>query len=221
MSEETPARKSTLYILSAPSGGGKSSLARALVDRVEDTVISVSHTTRPQRTGEAHGVDYFFVDQPEFEQMIKDDGFLEYARVFDHWYGTSRKAVEQAIVQDRSVMLDIDWQGARQVRRAFPGAVSVYILPPSVEALAQRLADRGRDTPDEIASRLSEAASEMSHHVEYDHVIVNADFAAALVELRALVLNGVAPVSARGFNIEALVHCAKNVRLKTSETANL
>ena len=221
MSEETPARKPTLYILSAPSGAGKSSLARALVERARDTVTSVSHTTRPQRTGETHGVDYFFVDQSEFEQMIKDDGFLEYARVFDHWYGTSRKVVEQAIVQNRSIMLDIDWQGAQQVRRAFPAAVSVYILPPSVEALAQRLVDRGRDSPDEIASRLSEAASEMSHYDEYDHILININFDAALGELEALVCSGEAPQSGQGFNVGMLVDCAKNVRLKTSETANL
>jgi guanylate kinase len=118
-------------------------------------------------------------------------------------------------------MLDIDWQGARQVRRAFPGAVSVYILPPSVEALAQRLADRGRDTPDEIASRLSEAASEMSHYDEYDQILINTNFDAALGELEALVCRGEALQSGQGFNVGALVDCAKNVRLKTSETANL
>ena len=221
MSEERPARKPTLYILSAPSGGGKSSLARALVDHTEDIVTSVSHTTRPQRTGETDGVDYFFVDPAEFEQMIKDDRFLEHARVFDHCYGTSRKAVEQAFAQDRSVVLDIDWQGARQVRRAFPAAVSVYILPPSVEALSQRLVDRGRDTPDEVTARLAEAASEMSHYAEYDHILININFDAALGELEALVCRGEAPESGRGFNVEALVDCAKNVRLKTSERANL
>tara|TARA_Y100001934_G_C12316703_1_gene757870 strand:+ start:677 stop:1342 length:666 start_codon:yes stop_codon:yes gene_type:complete len=221
LSEETPARNPTLYILSAPSGGGKSSLARALVDRTEDIVTSVSHTTRPQRMGETNGVDYFFVDATEFEQMVKDDGFLEHARVFDHCYGTSRKAVEQAIAQDCSVVLDIDWQGARQVRRAFPAAVSVYILPPSVEILFQRLVDRGRDTPEEITARLSEAASEMDHFAEYDHILINTNFDAALAELEALVCRGEPPLSGQDFNVGALVDCAKNVRLKTSETANL
>jgi|TARA_B100000315_G_scaffold79150_3_gene72522 guanylate kinase len=218
---KTPAQNPTLYILSAPSGGGKSSLARALVERCDDMVTSVSHTTRPLRPGETDSVDYFFVDQAVFEQMVEDKELLEYARVFDHYYGTSRETVEQALAQGRSVILDIDWQGARQARHAFPAAVSVYILPPSVEVLAKRLAARGRETPEEIALRLSEAASEMSHHDEYDHILINAGFDAALGELEALVRRGKAPESGQGFDVGALVDCAKNVRLKTSKTADL
>ena len=221
MSNRAASRQPTLYILSAPSGGGKSSLARALADRAENIVTSVSHTTRPQRPGETDGVDYFFVDPAQFEQMVKDEGFLEHARVFDHCYGTSRHAVEQAIKSNQSVLLDIDWQGARQVRAAFAGVVSVYILPPSVEILAERLADRGRETPEQISARLAEAATEMSHYGEYDHIMVNTEFDQALGELEALIYHGESPQSGRGFDVAALVDCAKNVRLKTSETANL
>jgi guanylate kinase len=184
-------------------------------------VTSVSHTTRPQRPGETDGVDYFFVDLAQFEQMVKDKGFLEHARVFDHCYGTSRHAVEQAIKVDQSVLLDIDWQGARQVRAVFAGVVSVYILPPSIESLAQRLTDRGRETPEQISARLAEAATEMSHHGEYDHIMVNTEFDQALGELEALIHHGESPQSGQGFDVAALVDCAKSVRLKTSETANL
>ena len=221
MSNRAASRQPTLYILSAPSGGGKSSLARSLAGRSENIVTSVSHTTRPQRPGETDGVDYFFVDLAQFEQMVKDEGFLEYAKVFDHFYGTSRNAVEQAIKANQSVLLDIDWQGARQVRAAFAGVVSVYILPPSIEILAQRLADRGRETPEQISARLAEAATEMSHHGEYDYIMVNTEFDQALGELEVLIYHGESPQSGQGFDVAALVDCAKNVRLKTSETANL
>ena len=221
MSNRAASRQPTLYILSAPSGGGKSSLARALADRSENIGTSVSHTTRPQRPGETDGADYFFVDLAQFEQMVKDEGFLEHAQVFGHCYGTSRHAVEQAIKANQSVLLDIDWQGAQQVRAAFKDAVSVYILPPSVEVLAQRLADRGRENPDQISARLDKAASEMSHYGEYDYILVNTEFDQALGELEALIHRGEPPRSGRGFDVAALVDCAKSVRLKTSETANL
>ena len=221
MSNRAGSRQPTLYILSAPSGGGKSSLARALADRSENIGTSVSHTTRPQRPGETDGTDYFFVDLAQFEQMVKDEGFLEHAQVFGHCYGTSRHAVEQAIKANQSVLLDIDWQGAQQVRAAFKDAVSVYILPPSVEVLAQRLADRGRENPDQISARLDKAASEMSHYGEYDYILVNTEFDQALGELEALIHRGEPPRSGRGFDVAALVDCAKSVRLKTSETANL
>ena len=221
MSNQAASRPSTLYILSAPSGGGKSSLARALADRSENIVTSVSHTTRPQRPGETDSVDYFFVDLARFEQMVKDGGFLEHAQVFGYFYGTSRNAVEQAIKSNQSVLLDIDWQGAQQVRAAFKDAVSVYILPPSVEVLAQRLAARGRENPDQISARLDKAASEMSHYGEYDYILVNTEFDQALGELEVLIYHGESPQSGQGFDVAALVDCAKNVRLKTSETANL
>ena len=196
-------------------------MARALADRAENIVTSVSHTTRPQRPGETDGVDYFYVDPARFEQMVRDDRFLEHAKVFGHCYGTSRHAVEKAIKSNQSVLLDIDWQGAQQVGAAFKEAVSVYILPPSVEILAQRLADRGRETPEQISVRLDEAASEMSHYREYDHILVNTEFDKALEELEALIHRGEPPHSGRGFDVAALVDSAKSVRLKTSESAIL
>ncbi len=196
-------------------------MAGALANRAENIVTFVSHTTRPQRPGETDGVDYFYVDPAQFEQMVRDDRFLEHAKVFGHCYGTSRHAVEKAIKSNQSVLLDIDWQGAQQVGAAFKEAVSVYILPPSVEILAQRLADRGRETPEQISVRLDEAASEMSHYREYDHILVNTEFDKALEELEALIHRGEPPHSGRGFDVAALVDSAKSVRLKTSESAIL
>ena len=210
-----------VFILSAPSGGGKTSLARALADSCEQVVISVSHTTRPPRPGEAEGVDYYFVAPKDFEQMIEAGDFLEYARVFEHYYGTSRWALEGFLAAGKSVLLEIDWQGAREVRAAIPSAISIYILPPSVDVLAARLMARGRDSTSEIGSRMEKAANEMSHYGEYDHAMVNGDFAAALTELRQVVLAGRPPLSASGLDIEALVHSAKSVRLKNLDAANL
>jgi len=210
-----------VFILSAPSGGGKTSLARALADSCEQVVISVSHTTRPPRPGEAEGVDYYFVEPKDFEQMIEAGDFLEYARVFEHHYGTSRWALEGFLAAGKSVILEIDWQGAREVRAAIPSAISIYILPPSVDVLAARLMARGRDSTSEIGSRMEKAANEMSHYGEYDYTMVNGDFAAALTELHQAVLAGQPPLSASGLNIEALVHSAKSVRLKNLDAANL
>ena len=210
-----------VFILSAPSGGGKTSLARALADSCEQVVISVSHTTRPPRPGEAEGVDYYFVAPKDFEQMIEAGDFLEYARVFEHHYGTSRGALEGFLAAGKSVILEIDWQGAREVRAAIPSAISIYILPPSVDVLAARLMARGRDSTSEVGSRMEKAANEMSHYGEYDHAMVNGDFAAALTELRQVVLAGRPPLSASGLDIEALVHSAKSVRLKNLDAANL
>lgn len=175
-----------MLILSAPSGAGKTSLARALVTAEPDAALSISHTTRDKRAGELHGVHYFFVGHATFESMIEDDAFLEYARVFDNLYGTSRDAVEPQLESGTSVVLDIDWQGARKVRKRMPECISVFILPPSREALAQRLSDRGRDSRDVIAGRMREAASEASHYDEYDWIVINDDFDDAVAELRAI-----------------------------------
>lgn len=211
----------SVFILSAPSGGGKSSLARALVESSDSIVTSISHTTRAVRPGETDGVHYFFVDRPRFEEMIATDQFLEYASVFGEFYGTSRKMVENALASGKHVILDIEWQGARQVREALPDVVSVYILPPSLEALAARLVARGRETEEQIAVRLAEAANEMIHYDEYDYIVINEFFEDALSELKDLVLKGKAPSSAGGFDVETLVQSAKNVRLKTSDAATL
>lgn len=204
-----------VIILSAPSGGGKSSLARALADSSADVVTSVSHTTRAIRPGEVDGRDYFFVDDQTFKAMIAADEFVEHAHVFGKRYGTSRAAIAESLAAGKSVVLDIDWQGAQQVRAAVNDAVSVYILPPSLEDLAARLRARGRETEEQVGARLAEAASEMAHYEEYDHLMVNAEFDQALSELKELVFKGKPPRSAAGFDVEALVQSAKNVRLKT------
>ncbi|MDW5375855.1 guanylate kinase [Halomonas sp. HP20-15] len=178
----------TLYIVSAPSGAGKTSLVRALIERLDGIQVSVSHTTRAMRPGEIDGVNYHFVDAATFERMVERGDFFEYARVFDNYYGTSRPAVQARLAAGEDVILEIDWQGARQVREQMPDAVSLFILPPSREALYQRLASRGTDGPEVIARRMRDAVSEMSHFDEYQHVIINDDFDDALVQMGGLVL---------------------------------
>ena len=175
-----------LYIFSAPSGCGKTSLAQALIASRDDVAVATSHTTRSMRSGEQDGVDYFFIDVPTFESMIKNGAFLEYARVFDNLYGTSIAAAEDLITQGKHVILDIDWQGARQVRERYPQVVSIFIVPPSVKVLEERLRGRGQDDDVTIARRMEGAKSELAHQREYDHIIVNDDFNLALAELGAL-----------------------------------
>lgn len=177
----------TLYIFSAPSGAGKTSLVTELVKRTAKLVVSVSHTTRAMCPGEQNGVHYHFVRVPEFEQMVSEGAFLEHARVFDNYYGTSQIAIEQQLAAGLDVILEIDWQGARQVRERMAEAVSVFILPPSRIALEDRLRGRGQDSDDIIARRMRDAISEMSHYDEYDFVVVNDDFEQALAALIAIV----------------------------------
>jgi guanylate kinase len=176
-----------LFILSAPSGAGKTSLANALVESDPDIEFSVSHTTRAPRPGERDGVHYHYVSMAEFERLIGEGVFLEHAQVFGNRYGTSRRAVEAMLKAGKSVLLDIDWQGARAVKRAMPEAVGVFILPPSREALRERLTRRGQDSAEVIERRMREATAEMSHFHEFDHVIINDVFDAALADLRAVV----------------------------------
>jgi len=177
---------STLYIISAPSGAGKTSLVKALLEKLADVTVSVSHTTRPARPGEQGGVDYHFVEKAEFERLAASGEFLEYAQVFDNYYGTRRATVLEKLESGEDVILEIDWQGARQVYKAFPRAVRVFILPPSREALRERLTGRGQDSEDVIDRRMADAVSEMSHYDEFDYLIFNDDFATALGELIAL-----------------------------------
>jgi guanylate kinase len=177
----------TLYIISAPSGAGKTSLVSALVEGDPQILLSVSHTTRDPRPGEKDGVHYHFVDVPSFERMIQAGQFLEHARVFDNLYGTARASIEQPLGEGRDVILEIDWQGARQVRERLPQAISVFILPPSAEALEERLRGRGQDSHEVIARRLRDARSDMAHYREFDYLVVNDRFEVALQELRALV----------------------------------
>jgi guanylate kinase len=175
-----------LYVISAPSGAGKTSLVAALLKARPKLVVSVSHTTRARRPGEVDGESYFFVSIERFEELIREGAFLEYARVFDNYYGTGRAQVEQRLRQGRDVILEIDWQGARQVRASQPACLSVFVLPPSRTVLEQRLRGRGTDSEAVIQRRLSDAATDMSHCPEFDFTIVNDSFDQALGELGSI-----------------------------------
>jgi guanylate kinase len=177
-----------LLVIAAPSGAGKTSLVNALVARQPNAHVSVSHTTRPQRDREVDGTDYYFVNCEQFAGMVAADSFLEYATVFGHSYGTSRNDVVRELERSHDVVLEIDWQGARQIRVEFPDALSVFILPPSRAALLDRLRGRGLDDDDAIARRTAEAADDMSHFDEFDYVLVNDEFGAALAELEAILI---------------------------------
>ncbi|HHH39715.1 MAG TPA: guanylate kinase [Sedimenticola sp.] len=177
----------TLYIVSAPSGAGKTSLLKALLERDPGIVVSVSHTTRAMRPGEVDGRDYHFVTLARFEALVEEGAFLEHARVFDNFYGTSEAGIREQLGAGLDVVLEIDWQGARQVRKRFPEAVSLFIVPPSREALRQRLSGRGQDSDEIIERRMRDAVAEMSHYPEYDYLIVNDRFDEALAQLQAVV----------------------------------
>lgn len=177
----------TLYTVSAPSGAGKTSLVGALVKSNPEVCVSVSHTTRPMRPGEVDGVNYNFVDHATFERMLGEGAFLEHARVFSNLYGTSQQWVLDTLKQGIDVILEIDWQGAQQVRKLVPETVSLFILPPSLACLRQRLTGRGQDDASVIEARMAEAISEMSHYVEADYLIINDDFTTALAQFQALI----------------------------------
>jgi guanylate kinase len=176
----------TLYIISAPSGAGKSSLVNALIDSEPHIRVSVSHTTRAMRPGEVDGVHYHFVDHAQFTAMLEQGEFLEHAQVFDNFYGTSQRALEKTLAEGIDLILEIDWQGAQQVRKLMPQAKSIFILPPTREALRHRLTNRGQDSGEIIERRMREAVSEMSHYVEYDYLVINDDFSHALSDLKAV-----------------------------------
>jgi guanylate kinase len=180
-------KKGTLYTVSAPSGAGKTSLVAALVKKRPEICVSISHTTRSMRPGEIDGVDYHFVSHATFEQMLGEGAFLESAKVFSNFYGTSQAWVESTLAQGRDVILEIDWQGAAQVRRQLPETVSLFILPPSREALRERLTGRGQDPQEVIDARMAEAINEMTHYVEADYLLVNDDFTQALAQFEALI----------------------------------
>ena len=177
-----------LYIISAPSGAGKTSLVKQLREDVDKLVVSISHTTRTMRNGEKHGSDYFFVSVDEFKAMIEAQAFLEHAQVFDNFYGTAQKTVEDNLAQGLDVILEIDWQGAQQVRNMLSQSISIFILPPSIDILKHRLQNRGQDTEETIARRMRDAVTEMSHYPEFDYLIVNDDFATALQQLKSIVI---------------------------------
>jgi guanylate kinase len=176
-----------LYVIAAPSGAGKTSLVRALMEKEPGLGFSISCTTRRPRPNEVHGRDYFFVSHEEFARMVEAGEFLEHAQVFDNRYGTPRAQVEQALAAGHSLILEIDWQGARQVRAAMPECVSVFVLPPSQPELERRLRGRGTDAEEVVQRRLSDAAADMAHWSEFDYVVVNDEFGRAVEELHAIV----------------------------------
>ncbi|TMP02361.1 guanylate kinase [Pseudoalteromonas sp. S3178] len=180
--------RGNLFILSAPSGAGKSSLINALLKKHDDMEVSVSHTTRSPRPGEENAVHYHFVSADEFKALIAKDDFFEWAQVFDNYYGTSKQAIESQLDAGIDVFLDIDWQGAQQVRKIMPSVQTIFILPPSKEELEQRLNNRGQDSAEVIAGRMAQAQSETSHYNEYDFVVVNDDFDTALSDIETIVM---------------------------------
>jgi len=180
-------KRGRLIVIAAPSGAGKTSLVKALLDAAPALRLSVSHTTRRRRDTEQEGREYHFVSVPEFERRRRAHEFLEHARVFDNFYGTSRAFVEQLLAAGHDVVLEIDWQGAQQVRHAMPQCLTVFILPPSRAALAERLARRATDTAEVIARRLADASGDMSHYREFDYVVVNDDFARAVEDLKRII----------------------------------
>jgi guanylate kinase len=178
--------KGSLYIISAPSGAGKTSLVHAIVAELPNVVVSVSHTTRSMREGEVDGANYHFVDQQRFQQMIDNGDFLEHANVFGNSYGTSRQHIQEQLQSGKDVILEIDWQGARQIRQLMDGCMSIYILPPSIQTLRDRLQNREQDSDDVIESRMREAVSEMTHYTEFDYIVINDDFDQARNELASI-----------------------------------
>ena len=181
--------KGKLYIISAPSGAGKTSLVKQLVTDLEKITVSVSHTTRKIREGETHGKDYFFVAIGAFQDMISRHDFLEHAHVFDNFYGTAQQSVEDQLNNGLDVILEIDWQGAQQVRNMLPNSISIFILPPSIGILQQRLENRGQDSQDIIKRRMQDAVGEMSHCNEFDYLMVNDNFNTALAELKSIIIS--------------------------------
>lgn len=180
--------RGNLFILSAPSGAGKSSLIGALLNKHSDMKVSVSHTTRSPRPGEENGVHYHFVSEDEFKALIEKNDFFEWAQVFDNFYGTSKQAIESQLAAGIDVFLDIDWQGAQQIRKLVDDVETIFILPPSKEELESRLNNRGQDSAEVIAGRMAKAQSETSHYNEYDYVVVNDDFDTALTEIETIVM---------------------------------
>ena len=181
--------KGTLYIVSAPSGAGKTSLVNAIVNNVPDVVVSVSHTTRKMRKGEVDGKDYHFIDDAQFQLMVDNGDFLEHANVFGNHYGTSRQHIQEQLLSGKDVVLEIDWQGARQIRQLMSDSKSIYILPPSLQALTDRLEGRDQDSDEVIESRMREAVSEMTHYGEFDYIVINDDFDQSAEELASIFIS--------------------------------
>lgn len=195
----------TLYIVSAPSGAGKTSLVKALIDQLDSLRVSVSHTTRAMRPGEIDGVNYHFTRRDQFLAQVAQGDFLEHAEVFGNLYGTSQSTVEKTLAQGNDLILEIDWQGAQQVRRAMPDARSIFILPPSRTTLRERLTNRGQDDESVIEGRMALAVDEISHYVEYDYLVINDDFNTALDDLKSILRSARLNVSRQDERHQALL----------------
>lgn len=180
----------SLYVIAAPSGAGKTTLVKSLVDSLPNITVSISHTTRSKRPSEVHGINYYFIDKPEFERMIAHGDFLEHAVIFDHLYGTSKTWVEKTLQKGRDVILEIDWQGYEQIKQLFPNVNGIFILPPSIKDLQDRLYKRDQDHPEVIAKRLADAKLTISHVHAFDYVVINDDFSRALHDLKTIIESG-------------------------------
>jgi guanylate kinase len=194
-----------LFVIAAPSGAGKTSLVLALLKRLPALRFSISYTTRKPRANERDGIHYFFVDKPTFERMVAGNEFLEHARVFDNYYGTSKAQVQQLLDAGENVLLEIDWQGAQQIRRAMPESRTIFVLPPSREALEQRLRGRGTDSDEVIARRLRDSMADLSHWDEFDYVIVNDEFERATDDLEAIVRDRGEPLARDRADLKTLI----------------
>lgn len=176
-----------LYVIAAPSGTGKTTLVKTLTDSMSNIMASISHTTRPKRPAEIQGVNYYFIDEAQFQEMIGHNDFLEHATVFNYHYGTSRSWVEKTLESGIDVILEIDWQGCQQIQKLFPECISIFILPPSLDDLSIRLKNRNQDKPEIIKQRLADVRETVSHIYEYDYIVVNADFDVAVNDLKTIV----------------------------------
>lgn len=176
-----------LFVICAPSGTGKTSLVKAIANSVLDITVSISHTTRQKRPGEIDGINYYFIDNAEFQRMIDHADFLEYATIFNHHYGTSHTWVEETLAKGMDVILEIDWQGCQQIKAKFPDCISIFILPPSLSELSARLYKRNQDKPEVIQERLADACGTINHINEFDYVVINEDFNHAVLDLTAII----------------------------------
>lgn len=179
--------RGNLYIIAAPSGTGKTSLVKALIDSMPNITVSISHTTRQQRPGEVDGINYYFIDRAEFAHRIEQNDFLEYASIFGNYYGTSKTWVENTLAKGIDVILEIDWQGHQQIKRLFPDSIGIFILPPSLADLRERLTKRNQDSTETIENRLSDARETISHSDEFSYLIINDDFTQALADLTVII----------------------------------